>query len=917
MSNQTGVYIKDEEHGWIPATVASYNEKGDQATVSIDSIYSTASNTTDTEPTTPTTATATATKRVIHLNQYEDNTLPLQNVNVNGEPIIISDMCDLPSLHEAAILYNLKSRHEDLKPYTKVGDIVIAMNPFMWINDLYSKEVGDLYVEKYIQGNDNNDISINSSRELDPHVYEVSSLAYKGLALDSKDQSILVSGESGAGKTETVKIVMSHLASIHDNTLRMMNKDQQQHQNLINDNDDVDDGDVDDNNIVVKKVLDSNPLLEAFGNAKTVRNDNSSRFGKYIQLQFDVQDATTALYQGKNLPSCVLAGSICETYLLEKSRVVGHEELERTYHIFYQLLSATDEEKCEIWDGLRNTTNASFKYVGETSTTTIENKTDYEKWQNTVEALTLIGVKGDLFKDLMRAICITMQLGNLTFAVDPSNDDGSIISSKEELSKLSELMGVDERSIETALTFRTIHTPKESYSVPLRVTSAKDSCDALAKEIYQQSFDWLVRSINDATCAEKNYDDDTNVEQYGQISLLDIFGFESFKVNRFEQFCINYANEKLQSKYNLDIFSSVQEEYNIEGIPIPDVTFDDNSVVINLIEGRMGLVSMLNEECLRPHGNDASFVSKMKKVNQDIDALVQNPLHTQTQFSIMHYAAEVVYEATNFVQKNMDILPQDLIDCVGKSNNTIIKDFVKSTHQESSCSKERNKLSVCSKFRTHLKALMSSIGETKTRYIRCIKPNPERIPKKVNLSSSLEQLRCAGVVAAVTISRVSYPNRLTHETCIDKFTCLFDDKPSGKDPKSIVTEMIPTLLIDYGTNTTDDQENVKAFEVGTTRIYFRAGTLEYLESKRLVKLEELAKQLQRIVRGYIAWSKYSLLKDTTIKAQSLVRRNNARKNLLQACKAVTTLSCWVRCIFAKAALLKLKQKKACTLVQTR
>ncbi len=764
------------------------------------------------------------------------------------------------------------------------------MNPFHWIESLYTPEKRELYVDNLIRNVDSNG---DGKSSLDPHVYEVSSLAYRGLALDSQHQSILVSGESGAGKTETVKIVMSHLASIQTNDNVHASSD----------------------NIVVKRVLDSNPLLEAFGNAKTVRNDNSSRFGKYIQLEFDVEDATTAAYSGKSLPSCILAGSTCETYLLEKSRVVGHDLSERTYHIFYQLLSAPEAIKSVIWSGLLNKTFSSFKYVGDTDTLKIENKTDGEKWQSTVDALSLIGINGAIFNDLMRAICITMQLGNLTFEEDPNNEDGSIISSKEELLSLSDLMGVDEESIKKALTFRTIYAPKESYSVPLRASTAKGSCDAFAKAIYQQTFDWLVSSINEATCAEKNYDDAPSVEQYGHIGLLDIFGFESFKVNRFEQFCINYANEKLQSKYNLDIFSSVQDEYEFEGIAVPNLKFSDNSEVVNLIEGRMGLISMLNEECLRPHGNDSSFVSKMKKVNQDIDALVKNPLHTPTQFAIMHYAAEVVYEATNFVQKNTDTLPIDLIECASKSSNSLIKSNMKSTDEKPTGSKGRGKLSVSSKFRTQLTALMTNISLTRTRYIRCIKPNPEKVARKINLASSLEQLRCAGVVAAVTISRVSYPNRLTHESAIDRFECLCEDNYDGKEAKESVTEMMTKLLGEFKVESSE--EITSAFEVGKSRIYFKAGALEHLESRRLKKLGVLATKIQKIVRGFVAYSQYNRLLDTSIIMQSLVRRNIARANLLRACTAVTAMSCWIRCVFAKAELLRLKKNKASTLLQTR
>ena len=764
-----------------------------------------------------------------------------------------------------------------------------------WIGDLYSDEKRELYVEKLIN---NVKISGDPKEGLEPHVYEISSLSYRGLALDSIHQSILVSGESGAGKTETVKIIMSHLACVHTNDTIAENSD----------------------NVVVKRVIDSNPLLEAFGNAKTIRNDNSSRFGKYIQLQFDVEDATTAAFAGKSVPSCVLAGSTCETYLLEKSRVVGHEASERTYHIFYQLLAAPDSVKCDIWDGLKGTTNASFNYVGETDTTSIEHLTDGERWQKTVDALSLVGITGDKFKELMRAICAVMQLGNLTFDTDPTNEDRSIINSEEELVKLSDLMGIERGVIEKALTHRTIHAAKESYSVPLRSGMARDSRDAFAKAIYQHTFDWLVRVVNHATCAEKNYSDASSIDQYGNIGLLDIFGFETFEVNRFEQFAINYANEKLQQKYNLDIFSSVQNEYDYEGIDMPPVDFSDNAEVLHLIEGRMGLISMLNEECLRPHGNDSSFVSKVKKVNNDMDCLVKDPLHSPTQFAISHYAGPVVYEATTFVKKNTDKLPNDLRECATLSSNTLIKSELAAVQQAIASEtgtggKGHSSLSVSSKFRSQLHQLMITIQKTRTRYVRCIKPNPDKVPKKTHLLSSVQQLRCAGVVAAVAVSRVSYPNRLTHATALERFTCVRVscenyDQIETEDSQNAATMLMQEILSDFeGTS--------GAFVCGKSRVYFKAGALEFLEAKRIQKLSELATSIQRIARGFIAQSHYFRMQDASIYLQSLARRNKARTGLFQACFAVTTVSCWVRCLGAQKELLRLRKERASTLIQTR
>ena len=502
-------------------------------------------------------------------------------------------------------MYNLKARHVQSKPYTRTGDIVIAVNPYKWLMDLYTEERRHQYAKALVFENTYDKEGDPRSR-IEPHVYEASSLAYRGLAVEGEDQSILVSGESGAGKTETVKILMNDLATVQHEAQGITGvssssssgsrKNKQQPNTPTTAAKRTEHGT---SSAIVQRVLDSNPLLEAFGNAKTVRNDNSSRFGKYIQLQFHGEDPEAAAYCGKTLPSCALAGSKCEVYLLEKSRVVSHEEEERTFHIFYQLLAAPEEVKLDIWEGLANTDNESFAYVGHTDTEVIEDKTDAERFQLTVDSLALVGVEGDKLKMLMRAICIVLQLGNIVFEPDPSDHDKSEVTSEEELDELADLMGIAKDDLVAALTLRTVRARNEEYKIPSNPERARDSTDAFAKEIYAKTFLWLVRTINDATCAEKNYEGDKS-DGFGIIGLLDIFGFESFETNRFEQLCINYANEKLQQKFTQDIFRSVQAEYEYEGIELGEITYDDNTDVLDLVEGRMGLLSFLNEECVRP-----------------------------------------------------------------------------------------------------------------------------------------------------------------------------------------------------------------------------------------------------------------------------------------------------------------------------
>ena len=744
--------------------------------------------------------------------------------------------------------------------------------------------------------------------QVKPHVYETSSLAYRGLAVDGQDQSILVSGESGAGKTETVKILMSHLASVQSQSNEVVKSD------------------------IVERVLDSNPLLEAFGNAKTMRNDNSSRFGKFIQLQFDTEDPTHAAFSGKSIPSAVLAGSKCETYLLEKSRVVSHEEEERSYHIFYQLLAANEDLKKEFWDGLAGTDNESFVYVGYTDTGRIEGKLDAERFQLTLDALAVVGVEGEKLRDLMRALCIVLQLGNLKFEQDPENEENAIISSTVELAALSDLMGVDNEIVKKALTERTVTARNEVFKVPLNLERAQDSCNAFAKEIYSNAFDWLVKTINYATCAENNYENPN--ADFGLIGLLDIFGFESFVVNRFEQLCINYANEKLQQKFTLDIFRSVQQEYEYEGIELGEITYKDNADVLSLIEGRMGLISVLNEECVRPKGNDNAFVTKVYAMNKDTDVLFRGRFFQDWEFGIKHYAGEVTYDAHNFVTKNMDRLPVDLNECRKKSTNSIvsveiIRNVGSSRPRTPASAKRPNLLkkkssissaTVWTKFKSQLGELMTNIGETRTRYIRCVKPNTMKQPRVMQHLSSVEQLRCAGVVAAVTISRSAFPNRLEHEQVFDRFMCLeksFVRKHPDGNSDEVMDDVIGLLSRTLrSVEVKNDGKVVQGFVCGKTRAYFRAGSLEYLENKRLSAFGNLAKDIQRTVRGFVARSKYLRLRNTTISLQAQMRCNAARARYLKALAAIIMIQCWSRSNFSRSKLHQLKRDDRATKIQT-
>jgi myosin heavy subunit len=364
----------------------------------------------------------------------------------------------------------------------------------------------------------------------DPHVYEISSLAYRDLAITGNDQTILVTGESGAGKTETVKILMDHLASA-------------QFSRPIEDDDQPNNS-----NDIVARVIKSSPVFEAFGNAKTARNNNSSRFGKFVRLQFRVEPQALKNIGNRDVPPYAdLVGSTVSTYLLEKNRVVFHPEGERTFHIFYQLLAAPSDFKQRLWSFFGQASADDFLYTVGSTNTSVDH--DRGLWTKTQNALELFKFRNESLIALMQALGIVLQLGNIVFEQDSTSqhENSSFISNRDDLYRLSEMIGINSNDLHETMTSRTLDAPDaESIRVSLTPEAAKEACDALAKEIYSRIFDVIVKRVNEYTLERKKSQGNS---LFGQISLLDIFGFEHFEVNRFEQLCINYCNEKLHSKY--------------------------------------------------------------------------------------------------------------------------------------------------------------------------------------------------------------------------------------------------------------------------------------------------------------------------------------------------------------------------------
>ncbi|RLN78153.1 hypothetical protein BBJ28_00007988, partial [Nothophytophthora sp. Chile5] len=723
--------------------------------------------------------------------------LPYQNENLGPEGI--EDMTALNYLHEAAILYNVKKRFLRQLPYTYTGEICIAVNPYQWLPELYSEQTHAQYLTK-------------TRDEMPPHVYATAMASYTDMKRHGVNQSILVSGESGAGKTETTKILMNHLASIAGGL----------------------------NDSTIKKIIEVNPLLESFGNAKTVRNDNSSRFGKFTQLQFD--------------KAGILVGARCRTYLLEKTRVISHEAPERNYHIFYQLLAASESEPQWFLDD----STGSYAYTGDNCTRKIEGLSDAKHFERTKTALGLIGVSEKAQNVLFEVLAGVLHLGQVEIHAKNNDEESTIAPNDQGTAHATKLLGISAVQLEKALCSRQIAVSSEKVTAFLKKEQAEECRGALAKAIYSNVFDWLVETIN------TSLENDKKMRRH--VGILDIFGFEHFKHNSFEQFCINYANEKLQQKFTQDVFKTVQLEYEAEGIVWSHIDFADNQDVISVIEDRLGIISLLNDEVMRPKGNDESLVSKLTTIHKEDQDVIEFPRTSRTQFTIKHYAGAVTYESLGFLEKHKDALLPDLSDLMRGSSKPFLSEIFAEKSDNSGSTKKMGRsmgssrgmggravggaltvANVGTQFKDNLNELMTNIRKTKVHYVRCIKPNQNKSPHELDQQMVVSQLRCAGVIEAIRISRVAYPNRLQLEELVEKFWVFDVQHRNSEIP---IKQRCDALMGKMGFSSPEQ------FQIGISRIYFRYGILEQMEDKKAERLDLQARRLQHFMRGFCCRLRY-------------------------------------------------------------
>lgn len=762
-----------------------------------------------------------------------------------------NDLTSLSYLHEPAVLHNLQVRFcNNNVIYTYCGIVLVAINP---------------YEELPIYGND----TIFAYRgqamgDLDPHIFAVSEEAYTKMERENMNQSIIVSGESGAGKTVSAKYAMRYFATVGGSSTETH---------------------------IEKKVLASNPIMEAIGNAKTTRNDNSSRFGKYIEIDFNSRFN--------------IIGANMRTYLLEKSRVVFQATEERNYHIFYQLCASADLD--ELQD-LQLGDQTTFHYTNQGDSPHITGVDDAHSFQTTRNAFTLLGFTESQQQMIFRILAAILHLGNVEIVQGGELGDDAescLVQPRDpHVETMCELLGIDQEQIVVWLCNRRIESMREVITKPMTVVQAMFARDALAKHIYARLFDWIVTRINKAL----SFKDKVN----RFIGVLDIYGFETFETNSFEQFCINYANEKLQQQFNMHVFKLEQEEYVREQIEWKFIDFYDNQPCIDLIESKLGVLDLLDEECRVPKGSDKSWCGKLFEKCKQWKHF-EKPRLSNTAFIIHHFADDVTYESGGFLEKNRDTVLEEHINILKASQYELVAELFEdelssskrlkptvkvAAAQPQASSKKQHKKTVGSQFRDSLGLLMSTLNATTPHYVRCIKPNDQKAAFSFDTKRAVQQLRACGVLETVRISAAGYPSRWGYQEFLSRYRVLTCARDIDRSDLKVTCRKILEKVI---------KEEDK-FQFGKTKIFFRAGQVAYLEKLRAEKHRACALMIQKHIRGYLQYRRYRQMLSTARGLQRYGRGMLARKHahFLRCTKAATVVQKHVRGFLARKRYQRLR-----------
>ncbi|XP_047220398.1 myosin-9-like isoform X1 [Girardinichthys multiradiatus] len=739
----------------------------------------------------------------------------------------VEDMAELTCLNEASVLHNLKERYYSGLIYTYSGLFCVVINPYKYL-PIYSEEIVNMYRGK-------------KRHEMPPHIYAITDTAYRSMVQDREDQSILCTGESGAGKTENTKKVIQYLAHVASSS-----KSKKDQGSAVFSHGELE-----------KQLLQANPILEAFGNAKTVKNDNSSRFGKFIRINFDVNG--------------YIVGANIETYLLEKSRAIRQAKEERSFHIFYYMLTgAGDKMRSELC--LEDYSKYRFLSNGNV---TIPGQTDKEMFLETMEAFKIMSIPEEEIIGLLKVISAVLQLGNMIFKKERNSDQASLPDDTA-AQKVCHLLGINVTDFTRAILSPRIKVGRDFVQKAQTQEQAEFAVEALAKASYERMFRWLVLRINKAL-------DKTKRQGASFIGILDIAGFEIFELNSFEQLCINYTNEKLQQLFNHTMFILEQEEYQREGIEWSFIDFGlDLQPCIDLIEkhaGPPGILALLDEECWFPKATDKTFVEKLVQEQGTHPKFVKpKKLKDDADFCIIHYAGKVDYKANAWLMKNMDPLNECVATLLNQSTDKFTSDLWKDVDRivgldkvagmsESGPFKTRKGMfrTVGQLYKEQLGNLMTTLRNTNPNFVRCIIPNHEKKAGKLDSHLVLDQLRCNGVLEGIRICRQGFPNRIVFQEFRQRYEILTPNAiPKGfMDGKQACVLMIKALELDPN-----------LFRIGQSKVFFRAGVLAHLEEERDMKITDVIMSFQAWCRGYVARKAFAK-RQQQLTAMKVIQRNCA------------------------------------------
>ncbi|XP_013916506.1 PREDICTED: myosin-15 [Thamnophis sirtalis] len=719
---------------------------------------------------------------------------------------MMEDMAMLTHLNEASVLYNLYRRYSNWMIYTYSGLFCVTINPYKWL-PVYKTEVVSAYKGK-------------RRSEAPPHIFSVADNAYNDMLRNRENQSMLITGESGAGKTVNTKRVIQYFA-----TVAAIGEPGKKSQPATKTGGTLED-----------QIIQANPALEAFGNAKTLRNDNSSRFGKFIRIHF----GTT----GK------LSSADIEIYLLEKSRVIFQQPGERCYHIFYQILSG---KKAELQDMLLVSTNPYDYHFCSQGVVTVDNLDDGEELMATDQAMDILGFVADEKYGAYKLTGAILHFGDMKFKQRPREEQAEA-DGTESADKAAYLIGVNSSDMLKGLVHPRVKVGNEYVTKGQSVEQVTYSVGALAKAVYDRMFKWLVTRINKTL--------DTKLPRQFFIGVLDIAGFEIFDFNSFEQLCINFTNEKLQQFFNHHMFVLEQEEYKKEGIEWEFIDFGlDLQACIDLIEKPMGILSILEEECMFPKATDMTFKAKLYDNHLGKSPNLQKPRPDkrrkyEAHFELLHYAGVVPYNIGGWLEKNKDPLNETVVGIFQKSSNKLLaslfENYVSADSVDQSGEKKRKKgasfQTVSSMHKENLNKLMTNLRSTSPHFVRCIIPNETKTPGAMDAFLVLHQLRCNGVLEGIRICRKGFPNRVIYADFKQRYRILNPSAiPEDKfvDSRKAAEKLLGSLDIDCN-----------QYRFGHTKVFFKAGLLGHLEEMRDERLAKILTLIQARARGKLMHTEF-------------------------------------------------------------